>query len=76
MVERLVYLGAGTQVYLRLAAGSDVQVLLNNDGSPQKLAQGTPVHAYFAPDALRVLSGGAATADLNAAGPDSLQQAS
>jgi spermidine/putrescine transport system ATP-binding protein len=76
MVERLVYLGSGTQVYLRLAAGSDVQVLLNNDGSPQRLAQGTPVHAYFAPDALRVLSGGAPAADLNAVGPDSLQQAS
>jgi spermidine/putrescine transport system ATP-binding protein len=76
MVERLVYLGSGTQVYLRLAAGSDVQVLLNNDGSPQRLAQGTPVHAYFAPDALRVLSGGAPAADLNAVGPESLQQAS
>jgi spermidine/putrescine transport system ATP-binding protein len=76
MVERLVYLGSATQVFLRLAAGSDVQVLLNNDGGQQKLTQGTPVHAYFAPDALRVLSGGGATADLNASGPDDLQQAS
>jgi spermidine/putrescine transport system ATP-binding protein len=67
MVERLVYLGSSTQVFLRLAAGSDVQVLLNNDGGQQKLTQGTPVQAYFAPDALRVLSGGTHAADLNAA---------
>jgi spermidine/putrescine transport system ATP-binding protein len=66
MVERLVYLGSSTQVFLRLAAGCDVQVLLNNDGGQQKLTQGTPVQAYFAPDALRVLSGGTHAADLNA----------
>jgi spermidine/putrescine transport system ATP-binding protein len=76
MVERLVYLGSTTQVFLRLAAGSDVQVLLNNDGGPQKLTQGTPVHAYFAPDALRVLSGGTPVADLTAAAPDRLSQVS
>jgi spermidine/putrescine transport system ATP-binding protein len=76
MVERLVYLGSTTQVFLRLAAGSDVQVLLNNDGGQQKLSQGTPVHAYFAPDALRVLSGGTAVADLNAAAAEDLPQAS
>jgi spermidine/putrescine transport system ATP-binding protein len=58
MVERLVYLGSSTQVFLRLAAGADVQALLSNDGGPTKLAQGTPVHAYLAPDALRVLPGG------------------
>src|SRR5580698_2034643 len=66
MVERLVYLGSSTQVFLRLAAGSDVQVLLQNDGDRGELAQGTPVHAYLAPDALRVLSGGEAIADLTA----------
>jgi spermidine/putrescine transport system ATP-binding protein len=66
MVERLVYLGSATQVYLRLAAGADIQVLLQNDGDRAELAQGTPVHAYLAPDALRVLSGGEAIADLTA----------
>ena len=70
MVERLVYLGSATQVFLRLAAGADVQALLQNDGGQTQLAQGTPVHAYLAPDALRVLSGGATTADLNAADGD------
>jgi len=76
MVERLVYLGSSTQVYLRLAAGSDVQVLLNNDGGQQTLVQGTPVHAYFAPDALRVLSGGTPAEDPGAAEPEDIAQAS
>ena len=70
MVERLVYLGSATQVFLRLAAGPDIQALLQNDGSQNDLRQGTPVHAYLAPDALRVLSGGALAADLQAADPD------
>jgi spermidine/putrescine transport system ATP-binding protein len=77
MVERLVYLGSSTQVFLRLAAGSDVQALLSNDGGQHlQLAQGTPVHAYFAPDALRVLSGGTPVADPNAAEPEAVPQAS
>jgi spermidine/putrescine transport system ATP-binding protein len=77
MVERLVYLGSATQVFLRLAAGSDIQVLLQNDGSSDHLVQGKPVHAFLAPDALRVLSGGAPVADLSAAVPDeSVLQAS
>jgi spermidine/putrescine transport system ATP-binding protein len=66
MVERLVYLGSSTQVFLRLAAGADIQALIQNDGDQGQLAQGTPVHAYLAPDALRVLSGGTPAADLNA----------
>jgi spermidine/putrescine transport system ATP-binding protein len=76
MVERLVYLGSSTQVYLRLAAGSDIQVLLSNESGQQQLAQGTPVSAYLAPDALRVLSGGAAAADLGAAEPEDVARAS
>jgi hypothetical protein len=36
---------------------------VQNDGQhPEHLAQGTPVHVYLAPDALRVLRGGAQTA--------------
>jgi spermidine/putrescine transport system ATP-binding protein len=67
MVERLVYLGSATQVFLRLAAGTDVQAVVQNDGGQSGLSQGTPVHAYLAPDALRVLSGGTPVADLTAA---------
>jgi len=42
MVERLVYLGSSTQVILRLAAGAQLNVLLQNDGTGQTLSQGTP----------------------------------
>jgi spermidine/putrescine transport system ATP-binding protein len=57
MVERLVYLGSATQVMIRLAAGVQVQALVQNDGRAADLAQGTPVHVYLAPDALKVLTG-------------------
>jgi spermidine/putrescine transport system ATP-binding protein len=66
MVERLVYLGSSTQVILRLAPGTELQALLQNDGEQGQLArlsQGTPVHVFLAPDALRVLAGGEVTAD-------------
>jgi spermidine/putrescine transport system ATP-binding protein len=64
MVERLVFLGAATQVLLRLAPGALLQALVQNDGEhPQHLAQGTPVQVYLAPDALRVLRGSAVGAD-------------
>ena len=78
MVERLVYLGSATQVFLRLAAGTDIQALIQNDGGQGQLTQGTPVQAYLAPDALRVLSGGTPATDLTAAEPevDAVPQAS
>jgi spermidine/putrescine transport system ATP-binding protein len=66
MVERLVYLGSSTQVILRLAPGTELQALLQNDGAQGQLArlgQGTPVHVFLAPDALRVLAGGGVAAD-------------
>jgi hypothetical protein len=63
MVERLVYLGSSTQVFLRLAPGVELQAVMQNDGSVSSLTQGTPVHAYLAPDALRVLPGGGPTDD-------------
>ncbi len=66
MVERLVYLGSSTQVFLRLAPGTELQALLQNDGDQGQLAQlsqGTPVHAFLAPDAMRVLAGGGEVAD-------------
>jgi spermidine/putrescine transport system ATP-binding protein len=64
MVERLVFLGAATQVMLRLGPGVPLQALIQNDGDHPALtlAQGTPVHVYLAPDALRVLGGSAAAA--------------
>src|SRR3984957_12498878 len=56
-VERVVFLGSATQVMLRLAPGVPLQALVQNDGAHPDLAQGTPVHAYLPPDALRVLAG-------------------
>jgi ABC-type Fe3+/spermidine/putrescine transport system ATPase subunit len=63
MVERLVYVGSATQVMLRVATGDLLQALVQNDGSQSELAQGTPVHAFLAPDALRLLAGGGQVAD-------------
>jgi spermidine/putrescine transport system ATP-binding protein len=63
MIERLVYLGSSTQVFLRLAPGAELQALMQNDGTQDQLAQGTPVHAFLAPDALRVLPGGGEIAE-------------
>jgi spermidine/putrescine transport system ATP-binding protein len=59
MVERVVFLGSSTQVMLRLATGVSLQALMQNDGSRPDLTQGTPVHCYLPPDALRVLAGAA-----------------
>jgi hypothetical protein len=79
MVERLVYLGSCTQVFLRLAAGADLQAVLQNDGSQAAWSQGTPVHAFLAPDALRVLAGGEELAEqgddlpIDIAAPGALQ---
>jgi len=58
-VERVVFLGSATQVMLRLAPGAPLQALMQNDGSRPDLAQGTPVHCYLPPEALRVLAGAA-----------------
>jgi spermidine/putrescine transport system ATP-binding protein len=75
MVERLVYLGSSTQVFLRLAPGAELQMLMQNDGDHGQLAQGTPVHAFLAPDALRVLAGGGEVVDGEFADPVAEQNA-
>jgi spermidine/putrescine transport system ATP-binding protein len=56
LVERVMYLGAGSQVMLRLASGGQLQALIQNDNDAVPLAPGTPVHCYLPPDALRVLT--------------------
>ena len=72
MVERLVYLGSATQIFLRLAPGVELQALVQNDGGNGQLSQGTPVHAFLAADALRVLPGGGQVADAD--GSDALAE--
>jgi spermidine/putrescine transport system ATP-binding protein len=68
LVDRVVYLGAATQVYLRLAAGESLQAVAPNEDAAG-WSQGTPVHVYLPADALRVLAGDAepAPADAEAA---------
>ena len=61
MVERVVYLGAATQVMLRLATGESLQAVIANDESAATWSQGTPVHCYLPDDAIRVLAPGAAS---------------
>jgi spermidine/putrescine transport system ATP-binding protein len=56
MVERLVFLGSATQIYVRLAPGSLLQALIHNDGRPVEWSQGTPVSVLLPSDALRVLT--------------------
>ncbi len=56
-IERFVYLGSTTQVFLRLATGDVVQALVANAGDVEENEVGDAVTAYLAPDALRVLSG-------------------
>jgi spermidine/putrescine transport system ATP-binding protein len=70
MVERLVFLGASTQVMLRLAPGALLQAVVPNDGTEATLSQGTPVRVFLAPDVLRVLGG--ATRDVPVAEEDPL----
>jgi spermidine/putrescine transport system ATP-binding protein len=56
MVERVVYLGAATQVMLRLATGESLQAVVGADGQAAAWTQGTPVHCCLPADAIRVLA--------------------
>src|ERR1700742_2001584 len=58
LVERVVYLGAATQVLLRLATGESLQAVAPNEDAAG-WSQGTPVHVHLPADALRVLAGDA-----------------
>lgn len=58
MVERVVFLGSATQVFVRLAPGAILQSLVHNDGEQVALQQGSAVKVLLPPDALRVLPGG------------------
>ena len=56
VVERRVYVGAITQVMLRLG-DHPLQALVTNDGSAMCGAEGETIDAYLPPDAIRVLAG-------------------
>jgi spermidine/putrescine transport system ATP-binding protein len=55
MVERTVFRGSSTQVYVRLATGSTVQALVYNGGSELPWTQGSAVSVGLIAAALRVL---------------------
>jgi spermidine/putrescine transport system ATP-binding protein len=55
MVERLVFLGSTTHIFLRVATGAALQGLIRNDGAALPYSQGTPVSIGLPADALRVL---------------------
>jgi spermidine/putrescine transport system ATP-binding protein len=56
MIERTVFLGPSTQVFVRLAAGPSLQALIPASRAPVSLEQGTPVSVHLAPGTLRVLA--------------------
>jgi spermidine/putrescine transport system ATP-binding protein len=55
MVERLVFLGSTTHIYVRLATGAALQTLMRNEGAAMPYSQGTPVSVGLPADAIRVL---------------------
>jgi ABC-type Fe3+/spermidine/putrescine transport system ATPase subunit len=55
MVERLVFLGSTTQIFVRLATGVPLQALVLGDKLTLDYTQGTPVSVGLPADALRVL---------------------
>jgi len=56
MVERIVYVGSVTQVYLRLTTGMALQALVANHDGPPDWPEGTPVHVSLPVDGLRALA--------------------
>jgi spermidine/putrescine transport system ATP-binding protein len=63
IVDKLVYVGATTQVVVRLAHGPAVHALLVNDSDHEHLAPGTAVALTLPPDALRLLETGQPAGD-------------
>jgi spermidine/putrescine transport system ATP-binding protein len=55
-IEELVYVGATTQVAVRLVNGDVLQVLVVNDGRSDDLKRGTPVTVTLPAHALRLLA--------------------
>ena len=53
MVERVVYVGSVTQIYLRLTTGASLQAFVANHDGPPDWPEGTPVHVALPVDGLR-----------------------
>ena len=59
MVDRLVYLGATTQIVVRLPGDVAIQALVINAEARSRLEPGVPVRVVLPPDAVRLLGGDA-----------------
>jgi spermidine/putrescine transport system ATP-binding protein len=55
LVQRVVYLGSGTQVTVLLANGQKVTALVQNTGADTDVVMGKPVLCHLPPAAVRVL---------------------
>ena len=55
-IERFVYLGSTTQVFVALPGGDRVQALVANSGDVEEYDVGASVTAHLPPDALRILA--------------------
>jgi spermidine/putrescine transport system ATP-binding protein len=60
MVDRLVYLGATTQIAVRLPGGVSLQALVTDADDRARLEPGAPVTVVLPPDAVRLLPIGGA----------------
>jgi hypothetical protein len=58
MVERVVYLGSTSQVFVRLASGSTIQALVTNAVNEEPWASGDACRVRLPSDSLRVLEQG------------------
>jgi spermidine/putrescine transport system ATP-binding protein len=72
MVERVVYVGSIMQVIVHLAAGPTIQAWVQNQGSGSTFQQGTPIQAWFPPEALRVLKDTTSVEEIEAMGEQKL----
>jgi hypothetical protein len=55
-IERFVYLGSTTQVFVALPGGDRVQALVANSGDVDEYDVGAAVTAHLPADALRILA--------------------
>jgi spermidine/putrescine transport system ATP-binding protein len=62
MVEHSIFVGAATELHVRIPGGALLKAQLPNDGTRDELAQGAPVVLHVPADALRVLRPAAAEA--------------
>jgi hypothetical protein len=63
MVERVVYVGASTQLIIRLVSGESLQAMLPSGAEAASFDQGSPVSVHLPSQALRVLPPGRVNGD-------------